>query len=38
MNKLKIFLLLMIFVTFDGFSQQIEMSSISQASPIQAKP
>jgi len=28
MNKLKIFLLLMIFVTFDGFSQQIEMSSI----------
>jgi hypothetical protein len=28
MNKLKIFLLLMIFASFDGFSQQIEMSSI----------
>ena len=28
MNKLKILLLLMIFVSFDGFSQQIEMSSI----------
>jgi hypothetical protein len=28
MNKLKTLLLLMIFVSFDGFSQQIEMSSI----------
>jgi len=28
MNKLKILLILMIFVSFDGFSQQIEMSSI----------
>jgi hypothetical protein len=28
MNKFKTLLLLMIFVSFDGFSQQIEMSSI----------
>jgi len=28
MNKLKILLILMFFVSFDGFSQQIEMSSI----------
>jgi hypothetical protein len=28
MNKLKTLLLLMIFASFDGFSQQIEMSSI----------
>jgi hypothetical protein len=28
MNKLKTLLILMIFASFDGFSQQIEMSSI----------